>query len=247
MIRFRVPGNKEGEHKNEYFDSDNQVLPSKDRVRTGGMTLMVRYLPLKEDESGNKTGDERDVDISCDSDYMLRVMPRVGEAIRAAYHWVDDSDPIYLFLDNAGGHGTDEAVEKYCNLLAEEYHVICYHQRPRSPATNMLDLGVWMAFQNVVERMHFRRRMEAQALARTVERSWEDLEPVKLENVYRRWKLVLDLIIEDQGGNAKVESRRGKLYSAPAAEAEIHEELDEELTDEMIEAREIVETEFDYV
>ena len=86
VIRFRVPGNKEGEHKNEYFDSDNQVLPSKDRVRTGGMTLMVRYLPLKEDESGNKTGDERDVDISCDSDYMLRVMPRVGEAIRAAYH-----------------------------------------------------------------------------------------------------------------------------------------------------------------
>ena len=205
---------------------------------------MVWYLSLMEDKDGNKTGDKHEVDINCESKYMLEVMPRVGEAIRAAYHWVDDSAPIYLFLDNAGGHGTDNAVEKYCTYLAERYNVICYHQRPRSPATNMLDLGVWMALQNVVEKLHTKSRMEVQALARTVERGWQELEPVKLENVHRRWKMVLDLIIEDKGGNAKVETKRGKLFRAPLPEAE---NLDQTEEDEApTEAEEIAESELAY-
>ena len=78
-----------------------------------------------------------------------------------------------------------------------------------------------MAFQNVVERLHFRHQMETQALARTVQKSWDELEPVKLANVYNCWKLVLDLIIEDEGGDRLVESRRGKLYGAPSDEAEV--------------------------
>ena len=83
-----------------------------------------------------------------------------------------------------------------------KFNVICVHQRPRSPATNMLDLGVWMALQSVVEKMHFRQRREIGALCRTVEESWAKLESIKLENVYTRWLKVLDLIIEDEGGNS---------------------------------------------
>ena len=110
--------------------------------------------------------------------------------------------------------------------------MICVHQRPRSPESNMLDLGVWMAFQNVVEKQHVGSLKEANCLARTVDRAWEDLEPVKLENVWNRWRLVLDLIIEDDGGNQLVESKRGKLFRAPPDEAEVIEDVvNEEDTD----------------
>ena len=55
-------------------------------------------------------------------------------------------EEIYLYLDNAGGHGTKEAVETYVTNLERDHNVICVHQRPCSPGSNMLDLGVWMAF-----------------------------------------------------------------------------------------------------
>ena len=83
---------------------------------------------------------------------------------------------IYLFLDKTRGHGTDKAVERYCTMLAEEYHVICYHQRPHSPAMNMLDLGIWMAMQNVVQKLHTKSRTEVQALALAVERGLRKLK-----------------------------------------------------------------------
>jgi len=172
-------------------------------------TLMVRM----------KAGDVREVDVSCDSKFMTETMPQVGKAIRDAYTWVPRTTPIYLYLDNAGGHGTKDAVAAYVKALEDDYNVICVHQRPRSPPTNMLDLGVWMALQSVVEKMHFRKRVQTDALARTVESSWDKLEPIKLTNVWNRWKMVLDLIIEDNGGDALVEAKRGKLYRTPTAAA----------------------------
>ena len=128
-------------------------------------------------------------------------------------------------------------------MSIDDYNVIIRHQRPRSPATNMLDLGVWMALQNVVEKLHFRKRTEVEALCRTVEAAWKILEPIKLENVYARWLKVLDLIIEDDGGDRLVESKRGKLYREPpnkfesldddAAGEEEEDPTDKELIAEM--------------
>ena len=134
-------------------------------------------------------------------------------------------------MDNAGGHGTDDCVTEYVKMLEEDYNVICVHQRLRSPATNMLDLGVWMAFQNVVEKIHAGKVKEKDALARTVDNAWRKMDPVKLTNVWNRWRLVLDLIIEDDGGNRKVESKRGKLFRAPPEEPEcIHDVVSREET-----------------
>ena len=104
-------------------------------------------------------------------------------------------------------------------------------------------MGVWMALQNVVEKLHFRQRTEIEALCRTVDAAWKVLEPIKLENVYARWLKVLDLIIEDEGGDRFVESKRGKLYREPpneiesldddAAGEEEEDPTDEELIAEM--------------
>ena len=80
----------------------------------------------------------------------------------------------------------------------------------------MLKLGVWMVTQSVVEKLHFRNRTHVKSLWRTCETAWEELETAKISNVYGRWKKVLDLIIEDEGGDRLVEARRGKLFSVPS-------------------------------
>ena len=56
-------------------------------------------------------------------------------------------------------------------------------------------------------------------LARTVDEAWKQFKPQKLTNIWNRWKMVLDLIIDDEGGDRLVESRRGKLYRSPVGKA----------------------------
>ena len=234
VLRWQGPENSKGKRQAKYIDDDFALVPGPNALAGGGYNLMCRYngTGSAEVKDGDVEADTRVVDVSCDSTFMKEIMPRVGQAIRAAYHWVPLTEKIYLYLDNAGGHGTNEVVDAYVKLLASpKYNVICVHQRPRSPATNMLDLGVWMALQNVVEKMHFKKRKEVEALAKTVTEAWDKLEEIKLENVWNRWKMVLDLIIEDEGGDAKVESKRGKLYREPSHEAEVLDVDDEEPTE----------------
>eukprot|EP00984_Skeletonema_dohrnii_P035533 scaffold35421_cov266-Skeletonema_dohrnii-CCMP3373.AAC.1 len=177
QIRFLTDEGKK--HKATFEIEDEDPVPSLEDLQAfHEYSLRVRYVK----------GDKRVVDINCDSKFMLEKMPEVGQAIRDNYDWVPWETPIHLVLDNAGGHGTEEAIAEYTRILEEDYNVICHHQCPRSPETNMLDLGVWMALQNVVERLHFRQRHEVNALCRTVDQAWEALDPVKLENVYRRFK-----------------------------------------------------------
>ena len=65
-------------------------------------------------------------------------------------------------------------------------NVVCVHQHPRSPTTNMLDLGVWMALKNVAERIHFNRREKLDALLHTTENMWGELKSMKLTNVWNQ-------------------------------------------------------------
>ena len=204
-----------------YVDHARKPTPTREVLLMGGHSLAVRM----------KKGDEREVDCSCDSAFMERIMDEMGQAIRDVYDTLGVSReiPIFLFMDNAGGHGTREAIDAYVALLKEKHNVVCVFQCPRSPATNMLDLGVWMAFQSVVEKLHLSMRQEVRALCNTVDRAWDELDATKLRNVYERWKLVLDLIIKDEGGDRYIEANRGKLFKAPSPEAE---ELDEEEDEE---------------
>ncbi len=56
-------------------------------------------------------------DINCDSDYMLQVMPLISAAIRQQMLFVPQDETIYLVVDNAGGHGTEEAIGEYARWL----------------------------------------------------------------------------------------------------------------------------------
>ena len=91
-------------------------------------------------------------------------MPKVGKAIFDVHHLVPHDIPIFMYLDNAGGHGINSVVVSYVKAMLDEWNVICIHHRSRLPYTNLLDLGVWMALQNVVEKLHSCKRMETKAV-----------------------------------------------------------------------------------
>ena len=66
---------------------------------------------------------------------MSGVMDDVGKVIRDEYYWIPINKPCYLIMDNAGGHGTGEAIEKYTQILREKYNINLIWQVPRSPYT----------------------------------------------------------------------------------------------------------------
>ena len=74
----------------------------------------------------------------------------------------------------------------------------------------MLDLGVWCMLQSYVEYIHMGRSMKPDTLAVSVEESFRDFDGYeKLGEVAKRWKKVLELIVEGKGTNDLVESCRG--------------------------------------
>ena len=78
-----------------------------------------------------------------------------------------------MVMDNVGGHGTDAAIEKYVSALKVKLNIETIVQVPRSPYTNALDLGVWCALQARVEKEHFGKRCEVNALAKSVDNMWD--------------------------------------------------------------------------
>ena len=107
-------------------------------------------------------------DTNCDSEFMRSITDEIGASIHKAFNWVPISNPIHLFTDNAGGHGTELAKLEYMDILKSEYNVEICWQVSNSPETNILDLGVWCLLQSLVEHLHRLKRMNEEALARNV-------------------------------------------------------------------------------
>ena len=132
--------------------------------------------------------------------------------------------PCYLVVDNAGGHGTTQAICEYRNMLVTKYNVTIIFQVPCSPYTNVLDLGVWMSLQSIVERKYFLKRATTAALTNTVLATWSgsDLDQM-LTNTFGRLKIVLCNILWGEGGNNDVEDNRGVKHRAVKIETAIRE------------------------
>ena len=78
----------------------------------------------------------------------------------------------------------------------------------------MLDLGVWMALQSLVEKLHLGKVMQSVELSRTVADSFGRISQDIFTRVYERWKHTLRLIISGKGTNEVVEDHRGKGKSS---------------------------------
>ena len=118
-------------------------------------------------------------------------------------------------MDNAGGHGTDNAIIECTNVLKEKHNIEIIHQVPRSPYTNLLDLGVWCSLQAQVEKEHHMKRTDVECLVNSVHRVWEHrgntsgLDDV-ITKVWARLRNVLVLVIEGGGGNDLVKKNVAK-------------------------------------
>lgn len=148
---------------------------------------------------------------------MIRHMDRLGQAARAKFYWVPMDISIDCIMDNAGGHGTDDAKAEYTDLLKEKYNIEVVWQVPQSPETNILDLGIWCSLQSYVETEHrLKTKSSRDALARTCENVWWTKFPAtKFENVSQRWVKVLKIICATKGDNVKTDCFRGKHAEAP--------------------------------
>ena len=90
-------------------DKDLDKIP----ITVNDLKLKVRYC----------AGDYIIRDCSCDSSYMRLAMNRVGKVMREKYYWVKKETAIYLVIDNAGGHGTNDCVQEYTDRLRTEYNI----------------------------------------------------------------------------------------------------------------------------
>jgi hypothetical protein len=130
-------------------------------------------------------------------------------------HWIPLEQEIYLVMDNAGGHGTEEAVDEYTRVLNEEYNIIILHQALRSPVMNSLDLGLWISLQSHVEKLHQNRTRDPDSLAVSVKQAWDHLPVETIQKVFDRIPIILQLIAEGDGDNINVEDRRGPCNNPP--------------------------------
>ena len=84
-----------------------------------------------------------------------------------------NDEPCYLVIDNAGSHGTSDAIVEYKNMLLTQFNIHIIFQMLQSHYTNALNLGVWMLLQFIVERKHFLSHITTPALTNTVMETWE--------------------------------------------------------------------------
>ena len=96
-------------------------------------------------------------EVNCNSQYMLEKMPIIGAKIRRKMPFIPQDTTINLIMDNAGGHGMQEAIDEYKARLQREFNIRIKHQAPWSPETNALDLGIWCSIQSAVEKLHRNR------------------------------------------------------------------------------------------
>ena len=187
----------QGNTKNVPFDA-NQPISGTRRVNR---SPTVPPIPITINDVNVsvrlKLGDMVETDCSCDLNYMLGAMDRVGQKIREAFHWVPQNELCYLVIDNAGGHGTDDTIKVYTSWLRIKWGVHIILQVPRSPYTNVLDLGVWCTLQAAVEKAHFMQRTDVHALVNSVNRTWDNggLDQA-ITNVFGRLRNVLVLLVE---------------------------------------------------
>ena len=93
-------GNEKIVRINEGAQKLEGVIRVNDDPDIPGRPLTLQDLDMK---VRYRDGDTIEVDCNCDSAYMLTAMDRVGQSIRASYHWVPPSEKCYLVMDNAGG------------------------------------------------------------------------------------------------------------------------------------------------
>ena len=89
---------------------------------------------------------------------------------------VVNEEIIYLVMDNARDNKTNESMLEYSEYMAANYNIVVQHQVPRSPETNMLDIGACMTVQYKVEIYRRLNVKQHDSLKRSVNKGWRNVE-----------------------------------------------------------------------
>ena len=110
----------------------------------------------------------------------------IGMDLLSNWQLHHDLTTIYLWIDNAGGHGKKDVIAKYKRILKHEFNIEIEWQIANSPELNMLDLGVWMAIQSLVERAMRGKVIHEDIVSDIVEDSFYALDDEVLTKVFER-------------------------------------------------------------
>lgn len=186
----------------------------------------------------NKKGDKFSADKNVNGKFMTKILKeQIGPAIRKAYKWVPKEEEIYCQLDNAGGHGSKEVIEKYVKMMKEKFNIILEFQSPSSPDFNALDRGVWMCSQAETAKLSRNLRRDFKSLHECVMRAWNGMSSTSITNICNSVVTACEESLKCGGGNERSERRRSSkklginLKTAPVdiqagAESESDEEND---------------------
>ena len=101
-------------------------------------------------------------------------------------------------MDNASSHVVGNEKEWIEAVKGVGLPVEIRRQPPSSPDLNVLDLGYFQSIQSLQQRT---RSLTVSDLVANVEKSYEELPPAKLTDIFLTWQLVMLKIIENEGDN----------------------------------------------
>jgi len=247
VLEYLKPGAKFGAHFDEYYIRVKNVKGDPyDKVGDEANNTVKKFCspPLLSSPPPPRHPTQA---TTVDGAFMFDILKnKIGPAIRKAYARVPPDTIIYLQFDNAGGHGSDKAIEEYKAMMMELFKIECVFQSPQSPDFNALDLGVWMTIQAAVSKLTRQQRMSIQVLTTCVEQAWKDLHPDKILNITNYVRTAMEECLKCDGGNERSEymrtSKAGKNYSAATyagmTEEKVEEEEEEEEEEEGAEVEE---------
>ena len=70
-------------------------------------------------------------------------------------------------MDNAGGHGTQDATSSFPDAF-KEFNAKIFGQTQRNLEVNMLDLGVWMIIQTAVMQVRLMHSCHHEVIAKSI-------------------------------------------------------------------------------
>ena len=110
-LTYASYGERGGDKKSKFLSGDGIIddhwVKENRLARRRALTLSDLELQVE-----MINGDEGEKYISCYPKFMLGMMDELGNSTRSTYCsiGVANEEIIYLVMDNAGGHGTNEAV-----------------------------------------------------------------------------------------------------------------------------------------
>ena len=102
------------------------------------------------------------------------LVDRVAPAIRAHYKHVGATETIYLIIDNAGGHGSEENWTQMIKEMREKHRIALTRQPPNSPDLNWCDRGGWRSMSNLISKLARAMRRDKEVLWRCMEKGYEE-------------------------------------------------------------------------